>query len=397
MQRGATISGALHLVLVVLAVWGADWFRERDPVPLNVTEIEMVDGTQLDARLSTAPVVRSDGPAELAPPSPGESVPTPDAPPEETSDHASAAALAVSAPPEPRPDAPRVTIPPPPTDVPSEAPVPTIAEIPSPDPLRDQSKEPESPPSTEPVQPLASVRPPTPSPRPLPPPEAEPEPDPEPEPEVAETVPQPTAPKPPEPEATPVAPPEPEPELAAIEPEADESLAPQEGRLPIARPADKARAAPASSKPEPAPPQVASAEPKPEKEPKPPAQAEPKPSQPAGGSSRPTAPLSIGEKDALRLGIKKYYVYNGDRSDRSLQVTIRVRLDQQARITGKPEMLGAQGGDPAAQRALFDAGRRALLQAQAQGEFNRLPPDKYSAWSVLNVVFTTEQGVDFSS
>jgi hypothetical protein len=396
-QRGASISGALHLVLVVLAVWGADWFRDREPVPLNVTEIEMVDGTELDARLSTAPVVPSEGPAELAPPSEGQSVPTPEAPPEEAADHASAAALSVSAPPEPRPDAPRITIPPPPTDVPSEAPVPTIAEIPSPDPLRDQSKEPESPPSTEPVQPLASVRPPTPSPRPLPPPEAEPEPEPEPEPEVAETVPQPTAPQPPKPAEQTPPPPEPEPELAAAEPDAEQSLAPQEGRLPIARPADKARAAPASSKPEPAQQQVASAEPKPEKEPTPQAQAEPKPSKPAGGSTRPTAPLNNGEKDALRIGIKKYYVYNGDRSDRSLQVTIRVQLDQQARITGKPEMLGAQGGNPAAQKALFDAGRRALLQAQAQGEFNRLPKDKYAAWSVLNVVFTTEQGVDFSS
>ncbi len=175
-------------------------------------------------------------------------------------------------------------------------------------------------------------------------------------------------------------------------------MAPQVAKLPVARPADRARAAPASSKPEPAQQQVASADPAPETEkPAPQKQADPTPAKPAGGSSRPTAPLNNGEKNALRLGIKKYYVYNGDRSDRSLHVTIRVRLDEQAKITGKPEMLKAEGGTSGSQKALFDAGRRALLRAEAQGEFDRLPKDKYMAWSVLNVVFTTEQGVDFSS
>ena len=43
------------------------------------------------------------------------------------------------------------------------------------------------------------------------------------------------------------------------------------------------------------------------------------------------------------------------------------------------------------------AGRRALLQAQSAGEFRKLPPDKYGAWKVLNVVFTTEKGIEFSS
>ena len=36
-------------------------------------------------------------------------------------------------------------------------------------------------------------------------------------------------------------------------------------------------------------------------------------------------------------------------------------------------------------------------QAQSAGEFRRLPADKYSAWKVLNVVFTTEKGIEFST
>ena len=80
-----------------------------------------------------------------------------------------------------------------------------------------------------------------------------------------------------------------------------------------------------------------------------------------------------------------------------MRVTIRVRLTEQAQIDGKPELLRAEGGDQASQNALYQAGRRALIQAQNAGEFNRLPPDKYGAWKVLNVVFTTEKGIDFSS
>ncbi len=126
------------------------------------------------------------------------------------------------------------------------------------------------------------------------------------------------------------------------------------------------------------------------------AQAETKPAKPAGGSSRPTAPLNEGEKNALRLGIKNFYTYSG-RQDPSLRVTIRVRLSEQAEIDGKPELLRAEGGDAGFAERAVRPGRRALLQAQNAGEFKKLPADKYGAWKVLNVVFTTEKGIDFSS
>lgn len=417
MRRGALISGSLHGAFLLLAVFGADWFQKRDATPLSITEVEMISGSDLDAMLSTAPVVQSEGPAELSPPAPGEQLATPDSAPDAADESPAATELASVAPPSPRPTAPRpeepvADIPPPPIDIPSEAPVPTIAEVPSPDPLPEQAPTPESPASTEPVMPLAAITPPSPSPRPLPSqsepeptPEPSPEPDPEPAPEpekVEETVPQPRAPEAEQKETE-----EPEEiELAQAQPVAPESLAPREARLPVARPADRARAAPASSRPEPSSEQVAEEKPKTESA-KPAAQkaeqtekqqtaeAKPKAAEPAGGSSRPTAPLSAGEKDALRLGIKKYYTYNGDRSDPNLQVTIRVRLDKQGQIEGKPETIEARGGTEQSQAALGRAGRAALSYAANNGEFSKLPPDKHAAWGVLTVVFTTRDEVLF--
>ncbi len=74
-------------------------------------------------------------------------------------------------------------------------------------------------------------------------------------------------------------------------------------------------------------------------------------------------------------------------------------VDHLGRGTGKllDPGLRAEGGDPGSQNALFQAGRRALIQAEGADEFQKLPPEKYGAWQILNVVFTTEKGVDFSS
>src|SRR5690606_20244967 len=152
---------------------------------------------------------------------------------------------------------------------------------------------------------------------------------------------------------------------------------------------------PASSRPEPAPQQAAAEEPTPEQEPQRTAEAEPRPAAPAGGASRPTAPLSSGGKDALRVGINNHYTYNGDRSDPSLQVTIRVNLTEGGQIEGKPEVVESQGGSQASQAALARAGRAALIYAQNAGEFQKLPADKYGAWRVLTVVFTTRDEVLF--
>lgn len=381
MKTGASISGGMHLGFLVLVAFGMDWFSRADDAPFTVTEIELISGADFEAALSTAPVVPSEGPAELAQPSEGTSAPSDVPVPEDQTERPEQPTLAAVDPPEPRPEQPVVQFTPPPVNIPTEAPVQSIAEIPSPDELDRQSTEPESPASTEPVQPLASIEPPVPGDKPTPPPEPEPEPEqaePEPDQRPQEPSPEATAEKQPDPEPTQ----EPEPEaVAETQPEAPLGAAPQEARLPVAKPAELAAAARAASQAEQAQAQPESV-----------ANNEPTPSRQAGGSSAAQAPkLSRGERDAMRIGIKRYYVYNGDRSDRSLQVIIRISLNEDGTLNGKPEKRSASGGNPASQNALFQAGRRALIRAAAAGEFKRLPREKYQRWKALNFRFSTDK------
>lgn len=382
MRRGATISGLLHLVFLLAIIFSGDWFASDDE-PFELTEIQMVDGTEFDALLSTAPIVPNEGPADLSEPSQGQGAPSPvDTPVDQTNAAVAPELVAATPPPEQRPDLPDLSLPPPPRSIPTEAPAPSIAEIPSPDVLPDQAPEPQSPPSTEPVQPLASRTPEVPQPLPTRPPEPEPEPVAEPEPE----------PEPEEAEPT---------ELVEASPDAPESLDPREARLPVAKPADKAAAARAAAEAR----RLAEAEREPEPDPAPTEQAtapEPQPQQntqqrPAGGSQSVfAARMTRGEKDALRLGIKKHFVYNGARP-RGLAVIIEIRLDKSGKITGKPKLLNASGGDASAQQALFRAGSTALRKAQAFGEFDKLPADKYDSWDLIHVRFTPDQDIGFPS
>ncbi|MEM7743818.1 MAG: hypothetical protein AAF409_08915 [Pseudomonadota bacterium] len=380
MRTGATVSGAMHAALVAAALIGFDWFAETDTVPFTVTEIEMIDGQDFEAALSTAPIVQSTGPADLAPPAEGQSVPEAPDTPEDTAAPDEVPVLSEADAPAPRPERPVIQRTPPPTPIPSEPELPSIAEIPSPDPLDRQATAPESPASTEPVRPLQTMTPPSPSEKPTPPPPQD-----EPEPVVEEPEPQPQTPDPEavaerQPEPEPVEEPEPIQEAEA-QPEAPEGPAPVEAALPVAKPAKVAAAARAAAEAE----QAQRRQEQPEQE------QQPQPSQQAGGSqSEFAAKLSRGERNALRLGIKKYYVYNGDRSDRDLQVIIRVRLNPDGTINGKPEQRRAEGGSSASQRALFQAGRRALIRAAGAGEFKRLPSDKYQRWKVLNFRFSVD-------
>ncbi|MFK7943899.1 MAG: hypothetical protein AB8B85_13435, partial [Paracoccaceae bacterium] len=75
MKVGTTISGGLHLGLLVMVAFGVDWFADKEDIPFTVTEIELVNGQDFEAALSTAPVVQSDGPAELKPPSESQDAP----------------------------------------------------------------------------------------------------------------------------------------------------------------------------------------------------------------------------------------------------------------------------------------------------------------------------------
>lgn len=401
MRTGATISGVAHGAFILVALFGVDWFTDREDRPLNVTEIEFVDGTEFEARLSTAPFVPTEDPKELT--RPGEGDPAPDAPggPDEKAAAADAQPLADAPEPDASPDRPEIAFNTP-TNVPTEAPRPSIAVIPSPDALPNQSAEPESKPSTEPVQPLASNAP-SPEASPSPPPQPQPEPEPERTAEVTEPDKAAEEPAKPDPEERPEASTE---ATAESQPDAPRADKPQEARLPVAKPADRAAAALAArreeeriarevaekevekraeaekekEKPEPEKPATRSEEKT--------AEAKPK----TGGSTPNRGPkLNRGEINALRVGIKQYYSFTGDRSDKTMRVSVRVGLTEQGEIATGPDTVDGSGGNDAARRALGQAGRRAIIRAAQAGEFKRLPVEKYGRWQTITFIFTIDQ------
>jgi len=189
MRDGATISGVMHLCILALLLFGTDFLSAGESRPLTVTEVELIDGTNFDAAVSSAPVVPSEAPDQPKPEEskdqavldlsiPDAAISVPELPvfaPKDAQDEAA-------------PDFSALLIPPPPTVIVTEPPRASIAEIPSPDEVLRQAPTPESPPSTEPVQALAAAPTPVQAPRPLAQPEPEPVavPKPEAEPEVAE-------------------------------------------------------------------------------------------------------------------------------------------------------------------------------------------------------------------
>ena len=394
LREGATISGVMHGIILALMLFGTDFLSARESAPLNVTEVTLVNGSELDAAASSAPSVVEEVPDELQPEEdkdqalldlsvPDVSIQVPDTPvlaPEDQPDDST-------------PDFAAILVPPPPTSIVTAPPRPSIAEIPSPDEVLRQAPTPESPPSPSPVRALAEAPRPEAAPRAPAPPEPEPEatPTPEPDPEVAEEPepePEPEEDKPVEAEAPDDPPAEDPAELAPPGP------APQVAKLPVAKPADLAAAALAARAEEKS---VTPEKPPEEEEPKPEETAAPKPTPAAPASpSQFAGVITPGEKDALRLGIKEHFVYNGNTSDLSLFVTIQIRLAEDGTIIGKPEQIDAGGGDKAIQAVLFRDGRRALLKAQGAGEFKKLPPEKYSGWKLIHVTFTPEE-IGFSS
>jgi len=330
MRTGAMISGGLHAALVAAAVFGVDWFREQELTPFAVTEVQVIDEQDFAAALSTAPIVRSEGPADLAAPADDERAP--EAP--EARDHAVQLAeirIPAAASDPPRADRPAIR---------REAPA-------------------TPPPPPEPVMPQAVTAPPAPTEKPPVPPKPEPVAEPEPEPE-------PRQPEPPAPKAVAERPPEPrQPEPPA--PVAVAERAPEPRKDPEIDARRIAKLLDDLDEPDPAPdPQV------------------------GGSRSEFALRLRPGELNALSLAIRKHYLYNGDVSDRSLQVVIRVRLNSDGTIFGRPERRSASGGNAASRNALFQAGKRALLKAEQAAEFRKLPVDRHSGWKVLNFRFSVD-------
>ena len=89
----------------------------------------------------------------------------------------------------------------------------------------------------------------------------------------------------------------------------------------------------------------------------------------------------------LRAAVRQRFIYYGDRSDPSMNVVMRVSLDEAGKFAEKPVLLRSFGGNESARKALYSAGRRALIKAERDGVFDQLPAQKNPAWTSMTFRF----------
>ncbi|RBI86608.1 hypothetical protein DRV85_04035 [Rhodosalinus halophilus] len=375
MHVGHYISGAGHLLLLGWAFLGGAF--ESEPLPMEVAEVTLVSGEDYAALVApeTTPEV-SPGVTELETPSPAPDAPAPETPEAEA--------------PPPRPAPPETAAEPSPDETPAPPePLTPAPEVATPDaapelapPADSAVLLPEDSPRPQP-RPADRVAP---TPAPPPPPEAETAPDPVPSAE-------------PSPEAAPE--PEPTPEAAAPEEAAPEIVTEAEdspGGAPLAslRPQTRpARPAPAA---QPATPETAEADEAPEPE-RPLTEADREATQEAvdqllsealgGGESAPSAgapPLSLGERDALRVAVQNCWVVDVGSQAANVTVVLGMEMNPDGTVVdGSLNLISAEGGSGRAVETAFQAARRAVLRCE-QGGYD-LPEEKYEHWQRIEMVF----------
>jgi hypothetical protein len=276
---------------------------------------------------------------------------------------------------------------------------------------------PTPPPKPEPPEPepkVAAVAEPRPELEAIkPPPKPEPEP-PKPEPVKAEPAPPPPPPEPEPVKAPPPPPPEPEKQVAVLEPEPEPAPKPKpkpEPPKPVAKtvePAPKPK-----PRPKPRPKTVA----KPKKQsfdadriaalldkkikkanstpPRPREEAE---KQPPEKTTRPTPtrvatqPLTLSEKDAIRVQIERCWsVPAGAKDAENLIVRIRIFLNPDGSLRGQPEIVDrARMEQPGEEyfRTAAESARRAVLKCTP---LQQLPVTKYERWRDIELTFNPRE------
>ena len=365
MKTGITISGTVHVLFLLVLLFGGLFTRSRLP-EMSVSEVSVISAEEFAAL--TAPEAAPEVDSEAADP---EAPASEDTAPE-------IAALA-----EPPPD--RTAL-----DRPEAPPVADAPAEPLPLPERPETEVTDNLPPVE-APPVIDDRPDGPE-----------EVTPAPAPRVA---PEPAAPAPPNVESAPEVVEQTAPEPLPQEPvETQEAAAPEEATTEIVTEAETPTLAPASSpKPRARPArQVAATEPDPEPEPAPEPpdtafdaiadavatamtdRAEPAPAVPAG------PPLTSGEKDALRVSVQRCWNV-GSLSSEALRTTVIVAVDMAQ--DGRPEntsirMVDFDGGSEASARQAYEAARRAIIRCGASG-FD-LPVEKYAQWREIEMTFNPE-------
>lgn len=387
---GLMVSGGAHLGLILWLLLGGIFFAHDLPPPVATAEVTLMSEAQFSALQAAAPRAATEAPPQPSLPEPPPAEATPPAPEAETSPDAPAPDAPA---PEPAPDAA--------PDLTEITPPATVVE--------DTPPTPPAPPVEEPAAEPEPVIAPAPRPKPAdivaPDPVDAPEPAPDTAPEaVAETTPDPAA------EADPV-----EPETAAAPQDSGDVLKTEENKdtekVAAAAPATSPRPAARPAKPKPAPEPAAEPEPAPapaqaaaETAPEAPAEdavadalaealsgeASDTPA-PGTGTAASGPPLTGGEKDALILAVKSCWNVGALSTDalRTI-VTVGVSMDPGGKpIQSSIRMIGYEGGDEAAARQAFDAGRRAILRCARDGY--PLPAEKYAQWQDIEIVFNPEK------
>lgn len=363
MTPGAVISSAGHAGLLVFALLG--WGMSADPLEFEVVEVSVITGDQFDALTAQPePAPPPEDPVAPTAPQVDETPPPPPAPQEAPPPEP----VPQPAPPEPAPseDAPQVTE----TSALPPRPEPDIA--PAPDLVTPE------PPSGAPDL-AASVRP---RPRPAPRVAPTPAPPPPPEAEIAETVQDAAVPDQP---------------ADTIAEDAQEATAPEAAAPEIVTEAEEpAGGAPTSSIRPPSRPSrpTATAD-----------AAEPETAEPATDSDAvadavaaavaDTAvpetpapqgpPLSGSEREGFRVAVQACWNVDVGSTSSAVTVTVGFNLAQNGRVEGDVRLIGAEGGDSAAQNAAYQAARRAVLRCQSDGY--DLPADKYDQWKEVEMTF----------
>ena len=380
---GLIVSGGGHLAAILWLLLGGIFFSHDLPPPVATAEVTLMSEAEFSAMTAAAPKAPVESPPAPSVPEPPKADPAPPAPVEETPPEAPAPETPQAQPePDAAPEAPEVT---PPATV-----------------VEDVPPTPPAPPLEEPVVTPAPVTDAKPKPKPAdivaPDPVDAPEPQPDTAPEaVAETTPDPAAePKPEEPE-TPAAPQETGEVLKTEGNKDDErvaSAAPSASPRPASKPAKK----PAPAEPKPAAP--AATETKPDEAPTDAvadalaeALSGEQSDEPAPGTGTAPSgpPLTGGEKDALVIAVKACWNVGALSSDAlRTVVTVGVSMDQSGMpVQGSIRMIGFEGGDDAAARQAFEAGRRAIIRCAKTGY--PLPPEKYAQWQEVEIVFNPEK------
>ena len=412
MNRGLTLSVALHLALIVFAIYGLPQLFKPQPIENRLMVVDVVTvGSITNAPPPAEAAKKPDAPTQTAKAKP-DSPKTPPPPP--------SSAAAPPPPPTPKIEPPKVEAPqaavpkaqPPKPQTaksasPPAEPVPTAEPVPAPKPQTAASAEPVPLPKPKPQEarkpdPAAEAVPlPKPQERPKPETEAAPAPKPKPE-EAKKPEPEPETPKPVEatkPEPPKPATPKAEPEAVKAAEASSEPPPP----LPVARPTPPKR---------PAKEQVATKE-TPDKDKKPektddflnvlktvqkmkdsaatPAESEnnaPKTSDSTARRSNFDAdrPLSVSEMDAIRQQIARcWLVPAGAKQGESLAVEIQVRMNPDRTVREAAVVDSSRMRSDPFFRAAAESALRALRNPSCTPL--NLPPEKYETWKSFTITF----------